>query len=221
MKELTEAELIELEKQLMCPTGDIGIQVAENMHQTNIGMTTQAIEAMNLADNYSILELGHGNCGHLPLLLSQGNNIQYHGLEISETMYQAAQQLNQAWITQGAASFSLYNGINIPFKNELFDGIMAVNNIYFWQEPINLLKGIHSILKPKGRLIIAFVQKEMMKTLPFVRDKFQLYDQQLITTLANKTGFKVLDCSHHTEDVKSKAGEFVNRKFGVAVLQPS
>ena len=41
----------------------------------------------------SVLEIGHGNCGHLGELLSSAEGIKYFGLEISETMLKEAKTM--------------------------------------------------------------------------------------------------------------------------------
>ena len=89
----TDKELQELASQLKCPNGIKGVEVADLMNETNISMTLHSIDRLNLLDNDSILELGHGNCAHLPYVLQQKKNLTYHGLEISELMYKEAKRI--------------------------------------------------------------------------------------------------------------------------------
>ncbi len=48
LSEFTEEDLKELAKQLSRPYGDIGIQVANTMNETNITMTLNAIRHLSL-----------------------------------------------------------------------------------------------------------------------------------------------------------------------------
>jgi len=87
LKDKSKKELKELESQLNCPTGEKGKEIAKEMNNSNIDMTIASIEAIKIKDNNIILEIGHGNCGHLNEVLKQAENIHFFGLEISETMF--------------------------------------------------------------------------------------------------------------------------------------
>ncbi|WP_233164793.1 class I SAM-dependent methyltransferase [Pedobacter sp. ASV28] len=188
------------------------------MHESNFGMTKHTIDALDISNNDSILELGHGNCRHLPEILNRATNISYYGLEISELMQAQAMLINKAAVANHKAFFQLYNGDTIPFPSNSFDKILTVNSIYFWKNPIELLKQLHGLLKPNGLLAIGFADKTFMETLPFTPYGFELYNRELMEALANNAGFNLLSISEHRETIKSKAGEEVNRLFYVATL---
>ena len=95
---MEKEQLTELASQLSHPKGEKGNEIAQMMHETNIGMTKNAISNLKLTPGDSVLELGHGNAGHLEFLFSQCGNIHYTGLEISTLMNQEGQQLNKSFI---------------------------------------------------------------------------------------------------------------------------
>lgn len=215
---MTETELRELEKQLECPSGEMGIELGGNMHETNIGMTLSTIEFLNLQDGNSVLELGHGNCGHLEKILETANNISYHGLEISDLMHEEAQRINQQAMVGHNVDFKLYDGENIPFPENHFDRVMTVNTIYFWKDPKRLIHEIGRKLKPNGYFVITFAQKDFMKNLPFVGQNFTLYNQEDIEKLVEGSGMEIIGYCDKTEEVKSKAGESVERFYSMVKL---
>ena len=49
-------------------------------------MTIDSIKSLKLLKSDVLLEIGHGNCGHLEKIYSETNGVKYFGLEISETM---------------------------------------------------------------------------------------------------------------------------------------
>src|SRR5690606_16036994 len=159
VEELTKEELSALEKQLSCPNGDKGVEVGKMMSASNIGMTLNTITCLNLQDNQDVLELGHGNCGHLETLLNSAQNIRYYGLEISKTMYAEAQQVNEKFISNRQANFTLYDGTIIPFQDNYFNCVMSVNTIYFWSNPDALLREIERVLKIGGCCVLTFAEK--------------------------------------------------------------
>ncbi len=211
--ELKVDELNEIEKQLSCPYGENGIKIAEMMHTTNIGMTSSSIKSLKLNINDTILELGHGNCGHLNLILKAAKLVTYYGLEISETMQNQAKEINKKYLQNKQAFFSIYDGLKIPYPSNNFDKLMTVNTLYFWKHPIEFLNEIHRVLKPNGTFVLTFADKHFMKKLPFIKEKFTLYDDVDIKKLILKSNLTLTKCVKKTEQIKSKTGEFITRDF--------
>ena len=134
-KEWTRAELLDIENQLSCPSGEKGVEMGEMMNETNIEMTRSSIRFLDIKDQHTILELGHGNCGHLDNILSCAEGIRYSGLEISETMQREAKEKNKYLLTNEHIEFRLYKGQQMPFPDHSFDRVMTVNTVYFWPKP--------------------------------------------------------------------------------------
>lgn len=212
-------DLKELANQLGNPKGEIGIEVANMMNTTNIGMTKHAIESLNLEKNDVVLELGHGNCGHLSFLMNEAENLKYFGLEISELMRQEAIKSNQNYIENNSADFKLYNGTEIPFNDESFDKIFTVNTLYFWQKPNLLLQEIKRVLKPNGIFTLTFADKSFMEKLPFTPFGFNLYSLKDAEKLLQKNEFKIPKSISQTEQVFSKTNEMVNRTFFTVMVE--
>lgn len=211
-------ELKEIAAQLRQPSGEKGTAMAHMMHETNIGMTKNAIHNLQVCDSDRILELGHGNCGHLDYLLAQAANLHYNGLELSELMNKEAQTAHQERITKGQASFSLYNGLHVPFAENHFDKIFTVNTVYFWSQPQLLIAEIFRVLKPDGKCCITFADSDFMETLPFTQFGFELYSIQKMKDLVANAHFKTAEIDRQTEQVKTKMGDWVERKFSTMVL---
>jgi len=213
---MTEQELKILAKNLANPEGETGREVAKMMNETNISMTKESIKALHLNDNERILELGHGNAGHLSYLLDFAENIQYVGLEISQTMKSEAENINSKYLSQ--ANFQLYDGNKIPFENESFDKIMTVNTIYFWGNPVEFFNEIYRVLKKDGSFVLTFAKKDFMKNLPFTAD-FKLYNYEDVEELVTQTNFKRMIRSDKEEWITGKTGTFVKREYKVLTIK--
>lgn len=211
---LTEEQLKNLALQLGNPHGEHGINVAKMMHDSNIGMTMSTINALKITNHNLVLELGHGSGKHISEVLKLANDVRYTGLEISELMKTEAESQNLSNV-----SFNLYNGNEIPFNDNSFNKIMTVNTIYFWKNPVELLNEIYRVLKPNGIFCIGFAQKEFMQMLPFTQHGFNLYDNAKLVQLNEETAFKLMSLAEHTEKIRSKADEMVDRAYTVATLQ--
>lgn len=216
---MKQEELQAIASQLKHPTGEKGIEMGNMMNETNINMTHHSIQNLHIKAGNTILELGHGNAGHVAFIFEQAENIKYYGLEMSELMFQEARQINRNFVSQKQAFFSIYDGNAIPFQEASFDKIFTVNTIYFWQEPEKLLSEIYRVLKPKGILCITFAEESFMKQLPFTQFEFELYSTEKAEELIAKSEFKIINKETLTEKVKSKTGELVDRAFTTLVLE--
>jgi len=209
----SEQDLKNIAKQLSCPEGEQGIKTGAMMHASNIGMTSCAIDALDLQNQETVLELGHGNGAHIDQLLSKAQNLQYFGADISATIIAEAEKINQDSITKGKVHFQLTDGITLPFENNRFDKIFTVNTIYFWTNPSQYLNEIKRVLKPGGTLSICFADKTFMQNLPFTPYGFTLYDVKTVTDLIEKVGFTIKNTFKKIEQVQSKTGEQIEREY--------
>lgn len=209
---MNEDELKALASQLSRPEGEFGVQVASNMNESNIGMTIHAMERLVLSPGARILEIGHGNCGHLGRLLSLDKDLKYTGLEISGQMQQEAMRINNSLLSADIR-FLLYDGEKLPFADHSFDAAFSVNTLYFWKEPAAFLDEVCRVLKDRGMLNLSFAGKAFMSTLPFTKYGFTLYSPEDFIRLAETSAFSSYNYEEAEERIKSKTGETVDRKF--------
>lgn len=212
-------QLAALASQLSHPSGEKGNEVARMMHETNIGMTKNAITNLELTPGDSVLELGHGNAGHLEFLFAQSDHIQYTGLEISTLMNEEAQLLNQSLVDAEKASFTLYDGTEIPFPDSQFNKLFTVNTLYFWKDPAATFAELARVLKPGAIFSLTFAHRGFMETLPFTAYGFTLYNPDEVLKLVEKSTFTLKLEDFQVEHVMTKAGDLVERPFSTLVLE--
>lgn len=219
--DLDIGKMKEIASQLRCPSGINGEKMGKLLNQSNSEMIIESINFLNLEEKNSVLELGHGNCKHLKSLLNNAKHLKYFGMEISETMKEAAERINEVSIKKRKALFQMYDGMNIPYVANFFDKILSVNTIYFIKEPINFLNEIHRVLKPKGIFVLSLANSTFMKKLPFVvnSELFTLYGLKEIKNLINKSNFELFKVIKKNEIVKSKTGTQENRPYFIVVLR--
>uniref|UniRef100_A0AB33KYZ4 Methyltransferase type 11 domain-containing protein n=2 Tax=Tenacibaculum TaxID=104267 RepID=A0AB33KYZ4_9FLAO len=96
---------------------------------------------------------------------------------------------------------------------------MSVNTVYFWSNPQKLITEIERVLKPSGICILTYANKEFMKSLPFVGDKFQLFGTKEMETLVSASYLKIDELIHKIEQVTSKTGDSVERTYTLTKLK--
>ncbi len=207
-----------LAQNLANPEGEKGIEIGEMMNATNIGMTLESIQALLIEDNEHILEIGHGNAGHVKSILNRAQNIRYTGIDISETMHSEAKKLNEAFKDQ--VDFVLYDGENLPFEDKTFDKIFTVNTVYFWKQPVDYLNEAYRVLKKTGTFVLTFGQRDFMEKLPFTQFDFTLYNTDEMEETVSKSYFNRMTVSEREEEVKSKTGdETITRNYTILTIK--
>lgn len=211
-------ELKILAQNLANPQGEKGIEIGEMMNTSNIGMTSESIRTLLIEDDEAILEIGHGNAGHLKTILDKAKNIRYTGIDISETMHNEARKLNKEFEIQ--ADFVLYEGEKLPFQDKTFDKIFTVNTVYFWKEPVVFLNEIYRVLRDNGTFVLTFGQREFMEKLPFTQYNFTLYSNEEMEEVVSESHFKRMKISEKEEEIKSKTGdEKITRIYTVLTIK--
>lgn len=176
--------------QLAKPSGEMGIEVASKMNESNGEMTRHTIDLLLIKDEEVVFELGPGNAKFAEYVLGKAKQVRYTGGDISETMVEEAKRINQAYLEKGVATFHVLDGADLPFESQSFDKVFTVNTLYFWQEPLKTLEELHRVLRPGGLLCIAIRSKSFMLTLPFSKFGFTLYSPEEGLALFEKSSFR-------------------------------
>jgi SAM-dependent methyltransferase len=78
------------------------------------------------------------------------------GVEVSDAMIRLASHRNAALVRAGTLALHKGDGIGLPQPEDAFDAVVSVHNIYFWPEPQRTLGEISRVLRPGGRVVLAF-----------------------------------------------------------------
>ena len=77
----------------------------------------------------------------------------------------------------------------MPFEKESYTKACSINTLYFWSEPAHTAKKIAEILKPSGKLILAFEDIEQLKQRKLNQEVFHLYSKDKVQKLLINAGF--------------------------------
>jgi ubiquinone/menaquinone biosynthesis C-methylase UbiE len=216
---MNPTEIKQIASQLSHPQGEEGMKVAGNMHVNNGGMIQRTIDLLHCQEGDTVLEIGPGNGGYVPYVLSRAAGLRYYGIDISETMVQAALQQNSALVDAGTAHFTLGNGRELPYADAFFDKVFTVNTLYFWEDPQIQLQEIYRTLKPGGRLSIGIRSRAFMEQLPFTQYGFRLYDAAAAMAVLEKAGFSIRETVEEKEETMSIMGMMLEKERIVIVAE--
>lgn len=186
-----------LARQLSRPEGVLGRIVARLMNRFNRDMSRMAIAAMEVARGDDVLEIGFGGGASLdPLLVAAGTG-KVTGLDLSETMVLRAQR-RFAWaVREGRLQVRLGQVEHLPFAGESFDRVLTSNTIYFWADARRALAEIFRVLRPCGRLSLAFSPRSVLERGRLHPPGFILRDEAEVLQLVKGAGFVVGRVDRH------------------------
>ena len=200
-----------LAEQLRQPEGSLGIKVGENMNKGNRLMNLETIRQLEIAENDNILEIGMGNGYFVKDIITAATNVTYTGCDFSETMIKEATDLNH--LISGNVKFVFAHANQLPFGDSLFDKVVTVNTIYFWDDPKQILAEIRRVLKPNGTLIITLRPKYVMDQLPIVNYGFTTFTKEATEELLAGNNFRTVSATEKA-DVEIKVdGMMIKNAF--------
>ena len=147
-------------------------------------------------DGEAILDAGCGTGAALAEVLSRAD-CRATGIDLSDTMAAAARR------RLGSRARILRSGIeDLPFPDESFDAVLALNVLYFCDHEGRMLRALRRVLRPGGRLVAYVTHRRTMENWPFTRNGIhRLFDEtELIEALAD-AGFARSRISVHEKAI--------------------
>ncbi len=187
---MSEIKPEELGRQLMKPTGEIGLKVGENMNSSNNKIYDFILSSLCIKDNCKILEIGCGNGKFVSKFFNNNPTVHLTAIDYSETMCSETKKINKGFIDDNKLIVKCEDSRDMSFPNDSFDIVVSINTIYFWNDPHCHLQSIKRVLRKGGQLIIGYRPKSVMINLPFVQEVFKLYDPVDLQLLINQNGFR-------------------------------
>jgi SAM-dependent methyltransferase len=156
-----------LGRQLRCPAGWGGRLVGRAMEIANRGPYAETIRRLDVAPGVRVLELGFGpglGICRLAELVPRGT---VAGIDASPVMVRRASRRNAAAIAAGRVRLLRGDFAALPFARAAFDRVLAVNVVYFWDRPEDVMGEIVRVTRPGGRIAVFATHCASMAKWPF------------------------------------------------------
>lgn len=140
----------------------------------------------------SVLDIGFGN-GYLLHKLSQNNNADFYGIEISEDMLQQAIDKNKKCIDNNKMHLTIADVSDMKFEDETFNFVYTVNTVYFWKNLENCYTEIHRVLKSGGVFANVFYSDKWLDALRYTQYHFTKYSTNELINRVKKMGFSKVE----------------------------
>lgn len=182
--------------QLRKPSGWFGrLVMARFFNRYNQRIIDLAVQALQIQPGQRVLDIGFGGGVSLDML-ARTSAEKVYGVDLSEDMLAGAIKRFRHQIRTGRVEVKTGDIAALPYGNETFDKICTINTIYFWSEPLQVLAEIRRVLKPGGRLVIAFRSRQKMHTMRMFLHGFTLYSLEEVRDLLLRARFQDvrIDC---------------------------
>jgi SAM-dependent methyltransferase len=221
MASLVDLKPAERARLLSKPEGELGIAIGKVMNETNAKIISTVYHRLGLKVGHRVLEIGFGNGQTVPLLMQLADELNYVGIEISATMVAEASAFNRDLVQTGRATFDLASAEAIPANDASFNRALAVNVVYFWPDPVQVLAEIRRVLRPGGFSIVAGIDTATAASVPLYRAEygFRVHDADALIAFHREAGFSDVVVEPFDEITKLGDGRPLSRHYHCVIAQ--
>src|SRR6266498_5219467 len=166
------------------PEGWVGRIVGRILALKNRQRNAWTISMLDIQPDDQVLEIGFGPGQAIQEVVKLTPNGFVAGIDLSDTMVMQASKRNSAAIRSGRVLLQQGSESPLPFEDNKFNKVFAVNSMQFWSNPIAGLQEIRRVLRPAGRIVIT-IQPMWAKT----EEEVQSVAEKLVFQL-KQVGFK-------------------------------
>ena len=141
-------------KQCRKPSGVFGRMVANGMNRSHAPMTRWGLEKIPLLENMIALDIGCGGGGTVRRLARTLNDGKVYGIDYSPESVMISCRVNAKGIKLGRVDIRQGTVSALPYGDDMFDLVTAVETHYFWPNLSSDLIEILRVLKPGRNLVI-------------------------------------------------------------------
>lgn len=171
------------------PRGLLG-HVAGWLMAGNAEMNERVVEALEIAPDDAVLEVGSGPGRALAMVAARATSGFVAGIDISAVMVAQARRRHAAMVRAGRVELRQAGVSRIPYPDGRFDKALAVNTYQFWPAPPDDLRELRRVLRPGGLLALGLRVRDPER--PARYDRIAFSEEQLgeIAQTVAQAGFE-------------------------------
>ena len=138
------------------PTGFWGRLMIRSMNKGHHNITDWALSYFDVQNGNIVLDIGCGGGRTVNKLCTAVGSGKVYGVDYSELCVKKSLELNRKNVLCRKAVIEQASVSELPFEDNTFDKIIAVETYYFWPDKLNDLKEVLRVLKRGGQLMLVF-----------------------------------------------------------------
>ncbi|CBZ03564.1 putative methyltransferase [Clostridium botulinum H04402 065] len=136
------------------PKGMMGKFIAKSMNKEHFEVTTWGLDKFKVKEDNIILDIGCGGGRTVNRLAHGVSKGKVFGMDYSLDCVNFSKKYNKDLIENGKVEIIHGSVDKMPFEDDKFDIISAVETTYFWPNLLDSFKEVRRVLKPSGKFII-------------------------------------------------------------------
>lgn len=140
--------------QVRKPTGWIGGRFLRAMNVAHSALTDWGLGHVTIGKGFTILDVGCGGGRTVGKLADSAPEGKVHGIDYSPESVAVSRRENAARIADGRVEIERASVSKLPFPDDHFDLVTAVETQYYWPDPVGDMSEIRRVLKPGGRAVV-------------------------------------------------------------------
>lgn len=136
------------------PQGILGKVVVEEMNLSHFELTSWGLEKIEVKKDSVILDIGCGGGKTINRFATIATEGKIFGMDYSLDCVKWSENHNKDFIKNGQVEIIHASVEKIPYEDNKFDIVTAVETIYFWPNLIENFTEVKRVLKPKGKFVI-------------------------------------------------------------------
>jgi ubiquinone/menaquinone biosynthesis C-methylase UbiE len=136
------------------PSGFFGRFILWDMNRHHAKLTDWGLSHVSIDKSATILDVGCGGGRTISKLASLASSGKIHGIDYSEDSVAATRRRNARLIDTGRFEVQRASVSQLPFADDTFELVTAIETHLFWPELTNDFREIFSVLKSGGALLI-------------------------------------------------------------------
>jgi len=158
------------------------------MNLCHAPLTNWGLDLLNIQDGWTMLDIGCGGGATLKRLMKRSKDSQVYGIDISQESVEKARKVNAKWldkclfVSQGSAE-------KLPYEDEKFDLVTAVETVYFWPNLPNCLQEVIRVIKPGGKFAILVEVIDSNSKWTDLCEGMTAYSPDLLKKMLDEAGF--------------------------------
>jgi len=141
-------------RQLRKPASAAGRSVLQRMNVSHAGVTAWGLSHVQIGERDTILDVGCGGGKTIDTLASRALHGKIFGIDYSDESVAVARETNATWVEQGTVDIQLGTVSQLPFPDDTFDLVTAVETHYYWPDLPHDVREVMRVLRPGARFVV-------------------------------------------------------------------
>ena len=146
--------VVVLLRQVRKPHKWIGRPFLWMMNRSHSKLTDWGLQQVSIDEHFKVLDVGCGGGRTIQKLASITSGGLVCGVDYASGSVAVSRRKNAELIKRGLVEVHEASVSRLPFADESFDLVTAVETQYYWPDLVNDMREVRRVLKPGGQLVV-------------------------------------------------------------------